>query len=409
LHDEHSMNIKWLTAIALLAPACVVGSSADDATGDDDTIHDPNGDPVLRCALEPESFQAELAAAVAANAGQGGGILRVECDDGTLLWEGAAGDVAEDDPTALVPGDAFEIQSTTKPLTAALVLTFVDDGRITLDTPLGMVLPATDTRGLLVISGHDYGPELTVRQLLQHTAGLPDYWNDGPFGDDDESVFQRAYNADENRLFHPREVLDYARQLTPISRPGGAHHYSDTGYVLLGLVAEALGGKPYHTLLRERIFTPLGMTATYLRYLETPSPEPVVAAWYDEGALIAGTVHQSADWAGGGLVSTAADLAKFARGLARGKVVKPATLAAMRTFVPTATAGIDYGLGLFRVDFAKFDQPERGAWEGHDGFGAAFMYSMKPGIVVTGTLNNAQAEDAWGTMVEAVQAAFLAQ
>lgn len=399
-----------LTAIATLMPACVVGLSPN---GGDDPVMpnggmpgDPGGAPAP-CALAPASFQSELSAAVAANAGQGGGILRVECGDGTLLWEGAAGEVAEDDPTALAPGDAFEIQSTTKAMTAALALTFVDEGRISLDTPLGAVLSATDTQGLLVVGGHDYGPELTLRQLLQHSAGLPDYWNDGPFDRNDENVFQRAYNADDNRLFQPREVLAYARQLTPIARPGVGFHYADTGYVLVGLVTEALGGKPYHELLRERIFTPLGMRDTYLRYRETPSPEPVVAAWYDAGALVAGVRHQSADWAGGGLVSTAADLAKFARGLARGAVVRPATLAAMRAFGPTDVAGIDYGLGLFRVDYAKFDEPDRGAWEGHDGYGNAFMYAMKPGIVVTGTLNSAQAD--WGTMAEKVQAAFLAQ
>jgi D-alanyl-D-alanine carboxypeptidase len=406
------MRTKLLTAIAMLAPACFVGSNVLPGNEldppDTGATDDPGGGGnTARCALAPASFQTELAAAVAANAGQGGGILRVECDDGTLLWEGAAGKVAEGSATSLVPGDAFEIQSTTKALTAALALTFVDEGRIALDTPLGSVLPATDTRGLLVIGGRDYGPELTLRQLLQHTAGLPDYWNDGPFDDNDENVFQRAYNADEDRLFQPRELLAYARQLTPIARPGVEHHYSDTGYVLAGLIAEALGGKPYHVLLRERIFTKLGMTATYLRYRETPSPEPVVAAWYDEGALVAGLLNQSADWAGGGLVSTAADLAKFARGLARGDVVKPATLAAMRAYGPTETAGIDYGLGLYRVDYAKFDEPERGAWEGHDGYGNAFMYTMEPGIVVTGTLNSAQAD--WGTMAEKVQAAFLAQ
>jgi D-alanyl-D-alanine carboxypeptidase len=403
------MSTKLLTAIAMLVPACLVGSSP---TGNDDELSpgsgtDNPGESTAPCSLAPASFQVELAAAVAANAGKGGGILRVECDDGTLLWEGAAGEVAADNATALAPGDAFEIQSTTKALTAALALTFVDEGRISLDMPLGAVLPATDTQGLLVIGGHDYGPELTLRQLLQHTAGLPDYWNDGPFDGNQENVFQRAYNADDNRMFQPREVIAYARQLTPIGRPGVAHHYSDTGYVLLGLVVEALGGKPYHQLLRERIFTPLGMTSTYLRYRETPSPEPVVSAWYDNGALVAGLRHQSADWAGGGLVSTAADLARFARGLAQGRVVQPATLAAMRSFGPTEVAGIDYGLGLYRVDYAKFDAPERGAWEGHDGYGNAFMYAMKPGIVVTGTLNSAQAD--WGTMAEKVQAAFLAQ
>lgn len=409
------MRITFLAAIAIMVPGCVIGSSS--VTGDDAVTPDagasgtPDGNPdgggAARCSLAPASFQAELAAAVTANAGKGGGILRVECDDGTLLWEGAAGNVSRDDSTALLPGDAFEIQSTTKALTAALALTFVDEGRISLDTPLGAVLPATDTQGLLVIGGHDYGPELTLHQLLQHTAGLPDYWNDGPFDRNDENVFQRAYNADEDRLFQPRELLAYARQLTPITRPGTAHHYSDTGYVLLGLVAEALGGKPYHELLRERIFLPLGMRNTYLRYRETPSPEPVVSAWYDVGELVAGLRHQSADWAGGGLVSTAADLAKFARGLARGAVVRPTTLAAMRAFGPTEVDGIDYGLGLYRVDYAKFDEPARGAWEGHDGYGNAFMYAMKPGIVVTGTLNSAQAD--WGTMAEKVQAAFLKQ
>jgi CubicO group peptidase (beta-lactamase class C family) len=200
------MRTTLLTAIAVLVSACITGSSS----GDDDAV--APGD--LPCTLAPASFEAELGAAVAANAGQGGGILRIECDDGTLLYEGAAGDVAEDRTTALVPGDAFEIQSTTKALTAALVLTFVDDGRLALDTPLGEILPA-DAQGLLVIDGHDHGPELTIRQLLQHTAGLPDYWNDGPFDDNDENVFQRAYNADDDRLFEPREVLAYARQLTP--------------------------------------------------------------------------------------------------------------------------------------------------------------------------------------------------
>jgi D-alanyl-D-alanine carboxypeptidase len=255
-----------LTAIAILTPACVLGSASiggDDAvTPDAGTTGDPDGGTTgnpdggtARCSLAPASFQAELAAAVRVNAGEGGGILRVECDDGTLLWEGAAGNVAQNNPTALVAGDAFEIQSTTKALTAALALTFVDEGRITLDTRLDAVLSATDTQGLLVIGGHDYGPELTLHQLLQHTAGLPDYWNDGPFDRNDENVFQRAYNADDNRLFQPRELLAYARQLTPISRPGVMHHYSDTGYVLVALVTEALGGKPYHQLLRERIFT----------------------------------------------------------------------------------------------------------------------------------------------------------
>jgi CubicO group peptidase (beta-lactamase class C family) len=90
-------------------------------------------------------FASQIDAAVAANGGQGGGILRVECTSGRLLWEGAAGNVAENSAVVLRADDAFEIQSTTKAFTAALALTFVEEGQIGLDDPLGSVLAAADT------------------------------------------------------------------------------------------------------------------------------------------------------------------------------------------------------------------------------------------------------------------------
>jgi D-alanyl-D-alanine carboxypeptidase len=394
--------MRWLVLAACVAmTACAADAPGDDAAGDDAA-----GDACA--ARAPEGgFAAELAAAVEANAGQGGGILRIECAGGGVLWEGAAGAVDEDGGVALRPEDAFEIQSTTKAFTAALALTFVEAGTIGLDDPIGAVLPAADTDGLLVIGGHDYGPELTLRQLLAHTAGLPDYWNDGPFDPDDGlNDFQRDYLDDPDRVFEPRELIAYAKLLAPIAAPGDGFHYSDTGYVVVGLVIEALAGAPYHQAMRDRILAPLGMTRTYLRYRETPSPEPVVAAWYDDGELVAGVLHQTADWAGGGLVSTAADLATFQRALFAGDVVHdPATLAAMRDWTATGDLGVGYGLGLYQVDFAAYDQPEHGAWEGHDGYGNAFMYAMDPDLIVTGTLNSAQAD--WGSMVEQVQARLL--
>jgi D-alanyl-D-alanine carboxypeptidase len=400
------MRIATL-ALSLVMVGCAADAPNDDVPGDDVPGDDVPGDD--ECADLPvgDGFAAELATAVAANAlTGGGGILRIECASGGLLWEGAAGDTAVDSGVALRAGDAFEIQSTTKALTAALALTFVEDGSIGLDDPVSDVLPAEDTDGLLVIGGHDYGPELTLRQLLAHTAGLPDYWNDGPFGPDGLNDFQRDYLDDPDRVFAPRELIAYAKRLAPIARPDVRYHYCDTGYVLAGLVIEALGGAPFHQVMRDRILAPLGMDRTYLRYRETPTPEPLVAAWYDEGELVAGVLHQTADWAGGGLVSTAADLAVFMRALVDGRVVRdPATLAAMRDWIATDDDGIHYGLGLFQVDFAVFDDPERGAWEGHDGYGGAFMYAMDPQLIVTGTLNSAQSD--WGVMVEAVQTRLL--
>jgi D-alanyl-D-alanine carboxypeptidase len=395
-------GMRSLTLFVLLLAACIpsISGSDDGSPGGKLDIDD--------CPIASTGFADELAAAVEANAGEGGGILRVECANGLLVWEGAAGTLARDSAVDLQAKDAFEIQSTTKAFTAALALTFVEDGRIGLDDRLSSVLPAGDLEGLLVIDGHDHGPELTLRQVLSHTAGLPDYWNDGPFGDDDQNPFQRDYNDDLDRTFEPRELIAYAKDLDPIAKPGATYHYSDTGYVLIGLVIEALAGKPYHQVMRDRILTPLGLSRTYLRYRETPSPEPVVSEWYDDGELVAGVRHQTADWAGGGYVSTAADLAAFARGLADGKVLRdPATRAAMQSWTATGETGTSYGLGLFAVDFAEYGQPERGTWVGHDGYGSAFMYTIDPHVVVTGTLNSAQAD--FGAMIERVQAALLAE
>ncbi|HTL35663.1 MAG TPA: serine hydrolase domain-containing protein, partial [Kofleriaceae bacterium] len=361
-------GLMLLRCLVLAGLTAACGNHEMPAVATDAPPADTAGDG---CPPTVRSFDPELTAAVAMNAGKGGGILRVECTSGRLLFEGGAGGIAA--------GDMFEIQSTTKTFTAALVLMFVEDGRVTLDTPLGSVLPATDTQGLLVIANHDYGPELTLRQLMHHTAGLPDYWNDGPFGSDGMNAFQRAYVADPDRMFEPRELVEYARHLTPIALPGTKHHYTDTGYVLLGLVIEQLAGKPYHQVMRERILTPLGLTHTYLRYREADLGP--VTAWYDDGELVAGVRHQSADWAGGGYVSTAADLARFLRALADREILhEQETLDAMREWGPTDVDGIEYGLGLYRVDYAKFGEPQRGSWWGHDGYGNAFMYAMDPNL-----------------------------
>jgi CubicO group peptidase (beta-lactamase class C family) len=167
------MRLLVLAAAVAMA-ACAGNAPADDAPGDD-------GDDdcaALAPAIE-DDFAAELAAAVEANTGQGGGILRIECRGGGVMWEGAAGDVAEAGGVALRADDAFEIQSTTKAFTAALALTFVEDGSIGLDDPVGSVLPAADTDGLLVIGGHDYGARADaapVARAHRRAAGLLERW-----------------------------------------------------------------------------------------------------------------------------------------------------------------------------------------------------------------------------------------
>jgi D-alanyl-D-alanine carboxypeptidase len=317
-----------------------------------------------------------------------------------MIWEGSSGRTAHDAATLMRVDDSFEIASITKTFTAALVLQLVEENAIALDTPAARLVPDI-FENLLVVNGQDRSGEITVRQLLGHTSGLPDYWTDPPFVAHDENAFLQAFLANPDRLWNAREIVSYARALRPIARPGQRYHYSDTGYVILGLLVERVTGKPFHEALRERILTRLDLSETFLSYRESlPTPRRAVAR-YEDQLDVSRQQRQSADWAGGGLVSTTRDLGRLAVGLARGGVFRDqSTWGAMTTWHSTYTEDIDYGLGLFRVALGT----RSGELWGHDGHGNAFMYYWpERGLVFTGTLNQTQ-NDWWPLLLAAMGA-----
>ena len=339
-------------------------------------------------------------AAAADNRGYGGVILRVEGTRGAVAWEGAAGDVARGGE-AMDPSLGFEVASITKTATAATVLLLAEDGVLDLDAGLGTWLDADVTDGLLVLDGTNHGPDLTLRQLLGHTSGLPDYWTDPPYVSPDVNAFLRAFIADEDHLWTPEEILDYARELDPIAAPGDGFHYADTNYVLLGLVIEAVTGQALHDVFRDRIFGPLGMDDTWMSYHEDPASDLAWAHRYEGHEDLYEVPRQSADWAGGGLVSSAHDLGALFRALAQDALfADPDTTAAMHTTTPTDwEPGVDYGLGLIVVDL---DDGYGQLW-GHEGYGGSFAYVWpEQGLVLLGTVNQTEA-DPW-TLIEEVLA-----
>jgi D-alanyl-D-alanine carboxypeptidase len=295
-----------------------------------------------------------------------------------------------------MPTDAnFEIASTSKAFTAAAVLLLTERGTLDLDAPISDYLPPDYTDGLLVIGGHDYGPELTLRQLLSHTAGLPDYWNDPPWVIPGVNAFLLAYILDPDRFWTPEEILAYVPGLDPIDVPGATWHYSDTGFLLAGLVVERVTGDPLHEVYDRLIFGPLGLDDTWLHWRE-PSPGTRTESHRYEGTWdMYPRRHNSADWAGGGLVSTTADLERFLRALWDGALFEdPATFGEMTAWTPTGVGGIDYGLGLFRVDLGA----GLGWIWGHDGYGNSFMYHWpRHDVTFTGTLN--QTGNDWWPLV----------
>lgn len=370
--------------------AGVVGRDAGTVSRDAGTVSRDAGcigEGTVSTSASLAPLAAALEARVAQNGGYGGGILRI-AEGETVLLKTASG---------AAPDDTYHIASTSKAFTAAAVLLLVEDGAFTLDTPIGDLLSADTARDLLVIGGTDYTPQLTPRQLLDHTAGLPDYWTDPPYVRADVNAFLDAYNADPDRFFTPQELLEFARQLDPIDVPGAQWHYSDTGYVLAGLIIERHSGLSLRDFYRQRIYVPLGLEDTYLFPREPAVSCHPEAHRYEGSWDMTGRNHQSADWAGGGLVSSARDTARFIRGLMRGDLFRDqTTLDEMRRFHATGVADVGYGLGLYRLQL----DGNRGVLWGHDGYGTAFMYYWpERDMTFSGTLN--QTENDWWPLVQA--------
>ncbi len=206
----------------------------------------------------------------------------------------------------------------------------VEAGRVRLDAPLATYLPRAP-----------HASEVTIRQLLTHTSGL---WNYG-----DEALTSGRAKTPTT----PRAIADWVAN-RPLERmPGSAFSYSNTGYVLLGLVVEAVTHRPLAQYERERIFVPAKMTATTLG--DPPGNAPLARGYMDAAGTAAWPYSPSWFYADGDIVSTASDLARFDVALMDGHLVKSATFAAMQSNAVDALVygpGVRYGLGLTLISSA---------------------------------------------------------
>lgn len=348
------------------------------------------GDEILARAL-----QARLDRAVEEDPPVRNGVLRVDGPDWS--WVGASGLADPERGVAMRPEHQFQAASITKMITATTFMTLVEDGRVELDTGIGRYLPASVTSGLHELAGRSYGAEITARQLLSHTSGIADFFGDGEPLPGGALPFVAKMREQPDKLWDPLELIAWTKaHLRPHFRPGEGWHYADTGYVLAGLIIEAVTGQELHEVMRERLFEPLGMRHTYLLFREPARPslagqEPSRAY---AGDMDYGTQRSvSADWASGGLVTTAEDLSRFIRAFAEDRIFRDhASRDAMLTWTPTGEHGVQYGLGVRRFDLDQLGMPGFGELWGHTGFLKAFMlYWPKRQVSICGTLNQSAA------------------
>ncbi|MGW2619522.1 serine hydrolase domain-containing protein [Streptomyces sp. NPDC001500] len=252
--------------------------------------------------------------------------------------------------------DRLRAGSVTKTFTATVLLQLAAEHRLDLDAPVARHLP-----GLITGNGHD-GRKITVRQLLQHTSGLPDYL-DAPEWEHPERL--------RYRHFTPRELI--ARALTlpaPQPQPGSGFHYATTNYLVAGLVVQQVTGRSAESEVTRRIIRPLALRDTYWPGDDPRLRGPHSHSYYAPGADAVRT--DGTDWnmtsggVGGALVSSPADLERFFGALLDGRLLPPEQSAQMRRTVAADPdrlwPGARYGLGLISSPL-----PCGGVWWGHAG------------------------------------------
>jgi D-alanyl-D-alanine carboxypeptidase len=262
--------------------------------------------------------------------------------DGTT-WTDAAGFSVLRDASEVTEETEFPAASMSKTFVAAAVLRLVEDGRIRLDEPVGARLPAL---------GLDR--RITIRMLLEHTSGLRDFFF--------HPRIDRALLAAPDAEWTPQRSLRYVGK--PYFRPGRGWHYSNTNYLVLGLLVEAVTGRPLATVIRREFLDPLRLEDTYTQGVEKPRGPTAHGYRYASGAAAArpvdvngGTVVMpfrsvvTAAAGAGGIASTSGDLARWARALYGGSVLEPTSLAQMIDASDTAPfqPRIAYGLGTQAV------------------------------------------------------------
>ncbi|MFJ5926220.1 serine hydrolase domain-containing protein [Kitasatospora sp. NPDC092948] len=287
-------------------------------------------------APRPDVVQQRLDALVKAD-GVPAALATVKGRDGrTRTYTAGVGDLATG---AKVPVDGqIRAGSNTKAFTAVVVLQLVAEGKVGLDATVDTYLP-----GLLRGDGID-GRNITVRQLLQHTSGLPDYLDAPELTD---------FTTIQYRYFEPRELLDGALAQKALFAPGTDWMYSNTNYVVAGLLIQKVTGRPYGEEVTKRVIDRIGLRHTYVPATgETALREPHPHAYLNTGPggprIDYTEMDSSMAWSAGAVVSTNTDLNTFYSALLTGRLLPAAQLAEMRTTVPAELIGpgVRYGLGI---------------------------------------------------------------
>ncbi|MFE1881811.1 serine hydrolase domain-containing protein [Streptomyces diastatochromogenes] len=316
-------------ATALLLSAAIAGPAfaAGPATG---------GHSATRKAIE-----------AAVQAGVPGVTATAKGNHGTWSTTAGVGDTRTGAPRSTA--DRYRVGSITKTFVSTVLLQLEAENRLSLDDTVEKWLP-----GVVHGHGHD-GSRITVRRLLNHTSGIYNYTADADFG--------RTYFTKEGFFAHrydtltPGDLVAIAMKHKPDFKPGASWGYSNTNYVLAGMVIEKVTGHSYATEITHRIISPLHLTATSDPGTRVTVPRPSSRAYSKLAETATGPsydvteLNPSLASSAGEMISNSADLDRFYSALLRGKLLPPQQLKEMKTTVRAeGIPNTRYGLGLMDTE-----------------------------------------------------------
>ena len=344
VHPSSRFVVALLLLVCLVAAACASSGSTPQATPKP-TASNPSFAAKLQPLLQSKMQQYRIP----------GAIVYVDIPgQGTWLHTMGVGDLSTKAP--IDSNSYVRIGSITKTITATVILQLAAEGKLGLDDPLSKYQPEVPN-----------GEHITICEVLNHTSGIFSYT--------EESAFWQASDANPNRVWQPKELVALAIKQPPYFPPGKGFHYSDTDYILLGMIIEQVTHQPMEEVFQQKVFTPLDMHETFMPALNSsafPYPHPVGYQYGPSNQMFieppltgeataqanasAGpprevtTLNPSEGWTAGAVISTLHDLKIWAKALATGTLLTPQMQhERISGMVSIDAQGDRYGLGIANV------------------------------------------------------------
>jgi len=321
------------------------------------------------------------------------GIVAYIKEDGQDPLIAAAGVSDLESGQALKDTDQFRIYSITKTFTALVALQLIEEGVLSFDDPVDKWLPES------VVGEVPNHEQMSIRQLLNHSSGTYDY-----YGSEMEGMipFVEQLIASPDHWYTPQELIDFSTQFPPYFAPGEGATYSNTGYVMLGLIIEAVTGNNIEDEIHARIIDPLGLTSTYFETPETANNYITGYHLMEDSELLnvsGSNSNSSYAWAAGSIISNMHDLGRYADALFSGELLQPESHKEMFTFIPDSNIeGKYWGLGLVQRDVSG-GQVYAATGEAA-GYEAKIVRIPDLNVTIIGLFNRTQADTAYDFIIE---------